>query len=255
MHYYQHNIADYRKDTSHLTLVEHGIYRQLLDSYYLDEIPLTADLDKLMRSHSVRTADEQQSLKNVLADFFELTKKGYVHKRCDEVIAEYHGKSVKARASAMARWAKKHKGVDANALQTQSEGNANHKPLTINHKPNINTPEGVSDSVFKDYLEVRKAKKAKWTETALKGLQREAAKANMSLQEVMVLCCERSWVGFKAEWAKNDEKAKELPLGTDQQIAHAYKVECGGDPTQSRFNSYFEMRKYILDQRDKRKAA
>ena len=106
-----------------------------------------------------------------------------------------------------------------------------------------------------DYLAVRKLKKAKWTETALKGLQREAAKANMTLQEVMVMCCERNWVGFKAEWAKTEDKSKELPLGTDQQIAHAYKVECGGDPTQSRFNSYFEMRKFILDQRDKRKAA
>ena len=155
----------------------------------------------------------------------------------------------------MVRWHKKNKGSNANALQTQSEGNANHKPLTINHKPIINTPDGVSDSVFNDYLEVRKAKKAKWTETALKGLQREAAKANMTLQEVMVMCCERNWIGFKAEWAKTEDKSKELPLGTDQQIAHAYKVECGGDPTQSRFNSYFEMRKFILDQRDKRKAA
>jgi uncharacterized protein YdaU (DUF1376 family) len=138
MHYYQHNIADYRKDTSHLSLLEHGIYRQLIDSYYLDEQPLCADLAKLMRSHSVRSADEQQSLKNVLADFFELTENGYIHKRCDEVIAEYHGKSDKARASAMARWGNKHKDVDANALQTQSKRNAigmltnNHKPITNN---------------------------------------------------------------------------------------------------------------------------
>jgi uncharacterized protein YdaU (DUF1376 family) len=137
MHYYQHNIADYRKDTSHLTLVEHGIYRQLLDSYYLDEQPLCADLAKLMRSHCVRTADEQQSLKNVLVDFFELTKNGYIHKRCDEVIAEYHGKSDKARASAMARWGSKHKDVNANALPTQSERNTNGM-LTINHKPITN---------------------------------------------------------------------------------------------------------------------
>lgn len=116
------------------------------------------------------------------------------------------------------------------------------------------TPSGVSDSVFKDYLEVRKTKKAKWTETALKGLTKEAEKAGMSLQEAMELCCARGWVGFKAEWVKDQEtKAKELPLGTDQQIADAYRIECGGDPTQSRFNSYFEMRKYVLDFRDKQK--
>ena len=229
MHYYQHNIADYRKDTSHLTFVEHGIYRQLLDSYYLDELPLTSDLNKLMRSHSVRTADEQRSLKNVLADFFELTEKGYVHKRCDEVIAEYHGKSEKARASAMVRWHKKNKGSNANALQTQSEGNANHKPLTINHKPIINTPDGVSDSVFKDYLEVRKAKKAKWTETALKGLQREAAKANMTLQEVMVMCCERNWVGFKAEWSVKDQPVKQDKMKSMWAEIDAYNPPLLGD--------------------------
>ena len=116
------------------------------------------------------------------------------------------------------------------------------------------TPSGVSESVFKDYLEVRKTKKAKWTETALKGLTKEAEKAGMSLQEAMELCCARGWVGFKAEWVKDQEtKAKELPLGTDQQIADAYRIECGGDPTKARFNSYFEMRKYVLDFRDKQK--
>lgn len=141
MHYYQHNIGDYRKDTSHLTLLEHGIYRQLLDSYYLDEIPLCNDLAKLMRSHSVRNADEQQALQNVLTDFFELTEVGYIHKRCDDVIAQYHGKSDKARASANARWGNKNKASkktqsesNANAMPTQSEGNANHKPITNNQR-------------------------------------------------------------------------------------------------------------------------
>ena len=61
----------------------------------------------------------------------------------------------------------------------------------------------------------------------------------------------RNWV--RRTFASKAQINKDLPLGTDQQIAHAYKVECGGDPTQSRFNSYFDMKKYILDQRDKRK--
>lgn len=207
MHYYQHNIGDYRRDTSHLSLVEHGIYRQLMDSYYLDELPLSSDLNKLMRSHCVRTADEKQSLQNVLNDFFELTENGYIHKRCDEVIAEYHGKSEKARASANARWHSKSKDSDANALQTQSKRNANGM-LTNNHKPitNINTPEGVSDSIFQDYLAVRKTKKAKWTETALKGLQREAAKAGITLEDAMRTCVERNWTSIKADWIKEAPK-------------------------------------------------
>mgnify|MGYP003342544218 FL=1 len=67
------------------------------------------------------------------------------------------------------------------------------------------TPNGVSSQVFKDYLEVRKTKKAKWTETALKGLIRESEKANISLQDAMELCCARGWVGFKAEWIKDQQ--------------------------------------------------
>jgi uncharacterized protein YdaU (DUF1376 family) len=220
MHYYQHNIGDYRKDTSHLTLLEHGIYRQLLDTYYLDEDPLSNDLAKLMRSHSVRNADEQQALQNVLTDFFELTENGYVHKRCEDGIAQFHGKSAKARASANVRWSNKIKTAkqikakdNANALQTHSESNANGM-LTNNHKPitNINTitPEGVSNEVFNDYLKLRKGLKAPVTETAIKGLEREANKANMTLEQVMVLCCQNGWRGFKAEWINKQQPTQKV---------------------------------------------
>ena len=49
--------------------------------------------------------------------------------------------------------------------------------------------------------------------------------------------------------AQMAQKAKELPLGSDKQIEEAYRIECGGDPAKARFNSYFEMKKFILDQR------
>jgi len=42
LHYYTFNIGDYRRDTGHLSLLEHGIYRQLIDSYYLSEKPIAA---------------------------------------------------------------------------------------------------------------------------------------------------------------------------------------------------------------------
>jgi hypothetical protein len=52
--------------------------------------------------------------------------------------------------------------------------------------------------------------------------------------------------------AQEPEK-KELPLGTNEQIEAAYRAECG-DPAMSRFQSYFEMRNFIVAQREKRKA-
>jgi uncharacterized protein YdaU (DUF1376 family) len=135
VHYYEHNVGDYRKDTAHLSLLEHGIYRQLLDTYYLDEHPLTLDHAKLMRSHSVRNADEMRALENVLADFFDRTENGYVHKRCEVVINAYKAKSASAKKSAEARWAKERCDSNADGMRSHSDGNANHKPITNNHKP------------------------------------------------------------------------------------------------------------------------
>ena len=129
MHYYKFNIGDYRRDTQHLTILEHGVYRILLDSYYLNEKPLCEDTAELMRTHCIRTPEEEQAAKNVLKDFFVFKKgKGYIHKKCDQQIKQYRAKSDKARASAKKRW-------DAKGMRTHSEGNANHKPLTTNHKP------------------------------------------------------------------------------------------------------------------------
>ena len=84
MHYYQFNIADYRKDTQHLSLLEHAIYRSLLDTYYLEESPLCKDDAKLMRTHSIRTSEEKEAFKNVISDFFTFEDDGYHHKKCDE---------------------------------------------------------------------------------------------------------------------------------------------------------------------------
>ena len=225
MHYYEHNIGDYRRDTGHLTLLEHGIYRSLLDTYYLTQQPLCADLAKLMRSHCVRTADESKALENVLSDFFVLTDRGYEHKRCEAVIAEYAEKSAKSKKAAKARWAKNSKS-DAETMQTQCERipdampTINHKPLTNNQKPlkpkNTTPPAvaaapkfdfakaladaGVPEKHISSWLKVRKAKKAVNTEEAFSGFVREASAAGLAIPDAVLLCVERSWAGIKAEW-------------------------------------------------------
>ena len=153
MHYYQFNIGDYRRQTGHLSLLEHGIYRSLLDTYYLTESPLCSDIAKLMRSHSIRTDEEKQALEHVLSDFFVLTDDGYEQNTCNEAISKYREKSEKARNSAKARWNNANALKDnANAKQTNSESNANdmrescesdanHKPITNNHKPLTNNQD------------------------------------------------------------------------------------------------------------------
>ena len=133
MHYYQFNIGDYRRDTAHLSHLEHGIYRSLIDTYMLEESPLSGDMKELERKHLIRTANEKKALRNVLKDFFKFDNSMFLHSRCDEDIISYRDKSLKASKSAKKRWEK-----DANAVRTHSEGNANHKPITNNHKPITN---------------------------------------------------------------------------------------------------------------------
>lgn len=137
MHYYQFNIADYRKDTQHLSLLEHAIYRSLLDTYYLEESPLCKDDAKLMRTHSIRTSEEKEAFKNVISDFFALEDDGYHHKKCDEELSRIYEKSEKARLSAKKRWEKK-----ANGMRTHSEGSANGMlPNTQDPIPNTQEPK------------------------------------------------------------------------------------------------------------------
>jgi len=131
MHYYSHNIGEYRKDTTHLTLLEHGIYRMLIDSYYMNEGPLEANDATLMRTHCVRTAEEREAYQNVINDFFDEEDGYYRHDGCDKVLNKIFEKSLKAKQSAEARWAKKNKGSkkktsegNANALRTECEGDA-----------------------------------------------------------------------------------------------------------------------------------
>ena len=157
MHYYQFNIADYRKKTGHLSLVEHAIYRALIDTYYLTENPLTSDINALMRLHSVRTADEKQALENVLSDFFELTDQGYIHEHCHQELDRLYQKSEKARKAAKARWLKT-KEKDKDAMQTHNECNANGMlpidPIPNNPTPNKDLSSSVDDCPHEEIIDL-----------------------------------------------------------------------------------------------------
>ena len=67
----------------------------------------------------------------------------------------------------------------------------------------ISKPDEVADQVWADFLQVRKAKRSPLTATALAGIEREAAKAGIGLQQALEVCCESGWAGFKADWYAN----------------------------------------------------
>jgi uncharacterized protein YdaU (DUF1376 family) len=143
LHYYRFNIADYRKDTSHLSPIEHYIYRYLLDWLYLDESPIQDDKKSILRRLSL-CEDELPSLENVLNDFFVLAENGWMNKRVMIEVAEYAeylnkqkingSKGGRPRKPNAKQWDNDGLGMECQAKPRKSL-TTNHKPITKNHKP------------------------------------------------------------------------------------------------------------------------
>lgn len=80
----------------------------------------------------------------------------------------------------------------------------------------ISKPEEVDGQVWADFLQIRKAKRSPLTATALAGIEREAAKAGIGLQQALEVCCESGWAGFKADWFANQRTANAPAQGRGQ---------------------------------------
>lgn len=109
----------------------------------------------------------------------------------------------------------------AGAKPTDEPPRKDEKPKR--KRTSVARPDGVSEQVWEDFSALRAKRRAPITETALKGIQREAEKAGITLEEALSTCCERGWQGFKAEWyrrekleQKNASKAEyQLPSNDD----------------------------------------
>jgi len=236
MHYYLFNIGDYQSHTGHLSDIEDLAYRRMLDWCYLHEKPLPKNEQEISRLIRMRTHCD--SIATVLREFFQLTEEGWISPRILSEIEKVGVKSKKASESAKARWNKKD---HANALRTQSESNATQDTLPITQNTNkvATAPESVDNSVWEDFLKIRKAKKAPMTATALEAIKREAEKAGWPLNDAIKECVVRGWQGFKAEWVekrtvdkpdpglqklKEDEKlARPMPESVRQMLQSAVK--------------------------------
>ena len=222
MFYYQFNIGDYIKHTSHLSPLEDIAYRRLLDSYYDTEKPIPNNIPLVSR----RLRIDADTVEIVLLEFFEKTEEGYRNKRADVEIEAYHAFLDKQKANGIKGGRPKNKPT-ANPPLSQAEPkitlNTNREPL--NEKQQLLTstktktvaqgacicPETVSDEVWQDFLTLRRAKKAPLTNSALRGIEKEAGKAGIEIEAVLRECCARGWTGFKADWVKG--KAEPFSVG------------------------------------------
>ena len=206
MHYYQFHIGDYKSHTSHLSVVEDCAYRRLLDFYYLNEKAINhRDV-----ARQINMREHEQDVLTILNEFFISTNEGFVHPRADQEIAKYKEFIAAGKRGAAKRWASTPQSPpngEANSPPTAIPiATINHKPLTNNH---INTPDGVSDSVWQDFKAIRKAKKAPITQRVIDGLKAEADKAGWTFEQALTECCLRGWQAFKADWVKDRHISKQ----------------------------------------------
>ena len=211
--------SDYLADTAHLGLTEHGVYWRLLLHYYQHHNPLPADLDKICRIVLANTPEERRTVEYILTEFFVLTAREdgtmiWRHGRADVEIktakerhdlaarrASAGGQATKTKWEGLKQGLKPSSSIASRVVSTStSTSTEKEKEKDTRGKRAVVCPPEVTEAVWRDFMAIRKAKRAPITPTALAGIQREAAKAHLTLEQALEHCCERGWQGFKADW-------------------------------------------------------
>lgn len=151
MNFYQRHIGDYLKDTSHLSLLEHGIYTRLLDVYYTKESGIPDD--QAARLIGARGA-ELKALKAVLNEFFTLTDGIWIQRRCDSEIAKYHAKSEQAKHAALLSVESRQRKADAQRTLNGRSTKDGERTLSVpnNHDPDTNKQQATDVADPKEFI-------------------------------------------------------------------------------------------------------
>jgi uncharacterized protein YdaU (DUF1376 family) len=147
MHHYPHHIGDYRTHTAHLTMVEDGAYRRLLDIYYMNEFALPPDIATVQRLVAARSKEERAAVATILHEFFLLETDGWHQRRADEEIAAYQARADNARKNGKGggrpktRDKPKHKPTHNQPGYFSETQTQPGEKLTVNRKPETNNRE------------------------------------------------------------------------------------------------------------------
>lgn len=145
MNYYEHHLGDYAKDTGHLTMLEHGAYRILLDRYYSTERGIPAN--QAHRLARARSEEECRAVDVVLNEFFEQIDDVWIHHRVEREIAAANKRITAAQENGKkgGRPSKKPIGSDSETQNkptglsvgsdSETQQKAHQSPSTNHHLP------------------------------------------------------------------------------------------------------------------------
>lgn len=91
---------------------------------------------------------------------------------------------------------------------------------------------GVAEQHAKDWLKVRKAKRAPLTDTVIQNLHAQASKAGISVAQAVEICAKKCWQGFNADWDWQDgvKKSTGPPWWSSDALIEAKGREVGITP-------------------------
>lgn len=156
MNYYKHHLGDYAGATRHLSLLEHGVLRSLIDIYYITEKPIPADIRAACRLICARSDDEVAATEIILSEFFVLGPDGWRNSRCDEEIQAFAAKSEKnrelgklggrPRKQETQTVSEKNPNGFQDENRTVLKNNPSHKPIANSHylKPSLSESESTA---------------------------------------------------------------------------------------------------------------
>lgn len=201
MNFYDFHIGDYASRTGHLEPMEDLAYRRMLDLYYTREEALPHEIDRVAKL--IRLRGQEEAIESVLEEFFHLDQeRGWVHGKCEEVIAAAQERRSKAQASANKRWQSE---GNAGAMPTHSEGNApSPSPTTQSQsqKKPPKPPKGGEPEGFAEFYDAYPKKQGR--EAAAKAF----AKVTVGLP---VLLEALSWQRDQEMWTKDGGKFVPMP--------------------------------------------
>ena len=241
MKHYPHHISDFNNATRHLTRLERGLYRDLIDLYYETEAQLPLELQTLCRK--IVANELSTDVERLLNEFFVKTPKGWFHERCEEEISNYQAnnsqRALAGKASAAKKALKKQQALNGNLTSVETPLNdsltemhnqstnqpINHKPIKEKsaRAPTIQKPDDVGEQVWVDWLHLRKAKRAPVTETALRDARHQSELANMGLESFLAKWCARGSQSLEAAWLKQHERGS-APASTHKYAAAAHTI-------------------------------
>jgi uncharacterized protein YdaU (DUF1376 family) len=136
LHYYQHHIGDFIRDTSRLTDAQAMAYLRLLWLYYESERPLPDNPQML----AMKVGGSIQEITMILEAFFVKCGSEWKQIRCESEIRKYQTKAEAARGANKARWSNSDlKSDKVSDMKSDMKSDPNQEPITNNQEPLFTT--------------------------------------------------------------------------------------------------------------------